>query len=152
DEEATPDEVARRKLIRRALELGQAVTQDEEADASRNSARATSCSRLCVPIYVRGTAVVCLYVTHEHIRGLFGTDEECLADFIAHLAGAALENADGFDQLTQLNNTLEQRVAERTAAAENRAQELARTNQQLEQFAAELRRADEELRVAKDAA
>src|SRR5262249_41461452 len=45
-----------------------------------------------------------------------------LSEFIATLAGAALENADGFQQLQQLNETLEFRVAERTAAAEAASQ------------------------------
>ena len=39
------------------------------------------------------------------------------------------------EQLRSLNATLEQRVAERTAAAEQRAQELHRSNLELEQFA-----------------
>jgi light-regulated signal transduction histidine kinase (bacteriophytochrome) len=39
------------------------------------------------------------------------------------------------EQLRALNSTLEQRVAERTAAAEQRAQELHRSNLELEQFA-----------------
>ena len=76
-------------------------------------------SALCAPIFVRGSATACFYVTHRHVAGLFGPDEERLADFIATIAGAALENAEGFDQLQQLNETLEQRVADRTAAAEN---------------------------------
>ena len=59
-------------------------------------------------------------------------DEERLADFIATIAGAALENAEGFAELQQLNASLEQRVADRTAAAESRAQELAVSNTELE--------------------
>ena len=51
-----------------------------------------------------------------------------------------------------LNETLELRVAERTAAAESRAQELAASNRELERVAAELRQTEEQLRVAKDAA
>jgi signal transduction histidine kinase len=39
------------------------------------------------------------------------------------------------DQLRTLNTTLEERVAERTAAAEQRAAELKRSNEELEQFA-----------------
>jgi two-component system sensor kinase len=68
------------------------------------------------------------------------------------LAGAALENADGFQQLHRLNENLEQRVADRTAAAEARAQQLAASNQELERTAAELRSAQRELRSAKEAA
>ena len=72
-------------------------------------------------LYVRGAATACLYVTHEHVRGLFGIDEERLADYIATIAGAALENAEGFTQLQTLNENLEVRVEERTAAAEAQA-------------------------------
>jgi light-regulated signal transduction histidine kinase (bacteriophytochrome) len=45
----------------------------------------------------------------------------------------ALREATG--QLRTLNTTLEERVAERTAAAEQRAAELKRSNEELEQFA-----------------
>ena len=75
-----------------------------------------------------------------------------LANFIATIAGAALENAEGFQQLQGLNETLEQRVAERTAAAEARARELAESNDQLERLAKELLDTEEDLREAKEAA
>ena len=103
-------------------------------------------------MFVRGRAVACLYATHEHVHGLFGADEERLADFIATIAGAALENAEGFQQLQQLNESLERRVAERTATAVARAAELAASNRELEQLTVELRRTEEQLRIAKDAA
>ena len=75
-------------------------------------------SALCAPVFVRGRCTACFCVTHRQAPGLFGADEERLADFIATIAGAALENAEGFAELRTLNETLEQRVAERTAAAE----------------------------------
>lgn len=140
-------------LVARALETGRVVilddqTLDHDAAAERSRAR----SSLCAPVFVRGSPVACLCVRHSQVRNLFGKNEERLADFITAIAGAALENADGFVQLQQLNSTLEARVAERTAAAENRAQELAVSNRELERTAAELRCAEEQLRVAKDAA
>jgi signal transduction histidine kinase len=46
--------------------------------------------------------------------------------------GVELEETNG--ELTALNASLEKRVAERTAAAEDRARELARSNEELEQF------------------
>jgi len=141
-------------MVRRALQTERAVASVEElAQGDCNSAAgAGERSSLCVPMYVRGRAVACLFVTHEHVRGLFGPDEERLADFIATIAGAALENAEGFQQLQQLNETLEWRVAERTAAAETRAQELAQSNRELERVANELRAAQKELRIATRAA
>jgi len=80
-------------------------------------------SALCAAIFERGKPAGCFYVDHRQVSGLFGDDEKRLASFIATIAGAALENAEGFAELRRLNDTLEQRVAERTAAAEkaNRA-------------------------------
>ncbi len=75
-------------------------------------------SALCAPIFVRGRRAACFCVTHRQAAGLFGADEERLAGFIATITGAALENAEGFAELRALNETLEQRVAERAAAAE----------------------------------
>jgi signal transduction histidine kinase/CheY-like chemotaxis protein/tetratricopeptide (TPR) repeat protein len=148
-----------RAAIRRALRAGRALAceeaagDEEDSDPTGNaggSAGPGSC--LCVPICARGRTVACLYVAHTQVRGLFGPDEERLADFIATIAGAALENAEGFRQLTRLNETLELRVAERTAAAEARARELAQSNGELERVADELRQTEEQLRVAIDQA
>jgi signal transduction histidine kinase len=51
----------------------------------------------------------------------------------ALVSGTKLSQANR--ELTEVNATLEDRVAERTAAAEERARELARSNAELEQFA-----------------
>jgi two-component system sensor kinase len=146
-------------MVDQALEAGRAVIGDEAIfnEAEGEGGASTKWvdderSVLCVPIYVRGRAVACLYVAHYQVRSLFGADEERLANFIAAIAGAALENAEGFQQLQDLNETLEERVAERTAAAESRSAELARSNNELELLARELKQAEEQLRVAKDAA
>ena len=140
--------------VRRTLEAGRAVADAEDSpdDGGRGDASAEERSILCVPVFVRGRAAACVYVAHYQVRSLFGPDEERLADFIATIAGAALENAEGFRQLQDLNETLELRVAERTAAAESRAEELARSNRELERVANELRQAEEQLRVAKESA
>jgi len=141
-------------IVDRALQAGRAVACTEEKGLEPGTSVAESGERsvLCVPIRVRGRIVACLYVTHEHVRKLFGPDEERLADFIATIAGAALENAEGFAELQQLNESLEQRVIDRTAAAESRAQELAVSNKELERIAQELRDAEEQLLAAKQTA
>ena len=107
-------------LVRRALEAGRTLTLDEgtNEDWCESILQAGVRSALCAPIFVRGRRAACFCVTHRQATGLFGPDEERLADFIATIAGAALENAEGFAELRALNETLEQRVAERTAAAE----------------------------------
>ena len=80
-------------------------------------------SALCAPIFVRREPAGCFYVDHRTVRDLFKKDGKRLAELIATIAGAALENAEGFAELERLNATLEQKVADRTAAAEkaNRA-------------------------------
>ena len=140
--------------VRRALEAGRAVANADQSpdDGEPGDASAEERSVLCVPVFVRGRAAACVYVAHCQVRALFGPDELRLADFIAAIAGAALENAEGFQQLQDLNETLERRVAERTAAAESRAGELARSNRELERVATELRQTEEQLRVAKESA
>lgn len=139
-------------IVARALATGRAYACTEQREAGANAADAGERSVLCAPIRVRGRIVAALYVTHEHVHKLFGPDEERLADFIATIAGAALENAEGFAELQQLNESLEQRVADRTAAAESRARELAVSNRELERTANELRQAEEQLLAAKQAA
>lgn len=139
--------------MRRATDAGRTMTFIEatnEDDLHHDTSNPRSA--IYIPIYVRNRLAACLYVVHSQVVGLFGTDEERLAGFVGTIAGAALENAQGFLEMTQLNTTLEQRVAERTAAAEARAAELARSNLQLERTAKELRHTEEELRVAKVAA
>ena len=143
-----------RPLIERCLREGRAITcvdLKSEGEAIWESSYSAQ-SALAVPIYVRGNAVAVLLVEHGHVRGLFQATEKRLADFVATIAGAALENAAGFEGLEDLNATLEQRVAERTAAAENRAQALGKLNSKLARVARELKSAQGELQDAKDVA
>lgn len=141
-------------LVERAVREGQSLTLAEspgKLGAGPGAANHEG-STICVPIFHRGRPAACIYVTHRHVRRLFGPDEERLANFIATIAGAALENAEGFQQLQKLNETLEQRVADRTAAAEMRAQQLAEANAELERIARELLLTEEDLREAMQAA
>ncbi|MCB9937185.1 MAG: response regulator [Planctomycetaceae bacterium] len=142
-----------RDMAERALATRQVIVLTEKAQAEEEGALLSGVrSALCAPVFVRGEPAGCFYVDHRNVSGLFGEDEKRLAEFIATIAGAALENAEGFAELQRLNATLEQRVADRTAAAESRARELAVSNAELERTATELRRSEDELRWAKEAA
>lgn len=134
-------------ILERAIDHGSAITTtgNPEDGVLIRAGHESQNSVLCAPIMVRGRVVACLYVSHEHIGGLFGPTEVRLADFITTIAGAALENAEGFAELQCLNTTLEERVAERTKAVEQRASELATSNEMLEQTARRLRHARAEL-------
>jgi signal transduction histidine kinase/tetratricopeptide (TPR) repeat protein len=126
-----------RPLVERALAAGRpAVFRDDApGDADEMLILADVKSALAAPILARGRARACFYVAHRGVTGVFGADEVRLAEYIAAIAGAALENADNFAELRRLADTLELRVAERTAAAESRARELDRSNQELRRFA-----------------
>lgn len=140
-------------LLGRAVELRRAVIASSvELQNSNATSNSETRSALYVPILVRGRVAACLYLAHSQVWDLFKADEERLANFIATIAGAALENAEGFEELESLNATLEHRVADRTAAAEARAFELSCSNRELERTAKELRLAEEQLREAKEAA
>ena len=54
---------------------------------------------------------------------MFRDDEQRLIEFVATIAGAALENAEGFGKLRELNVTLERRVAESTSEIRLRERE-----------------------------
>jgi two-component system sensor kinase len=113
------------------------------------SAEDESRSALRAPIQMRGKVVAALSVVHNHVAGLFGSDEERIAGFLSTLAGAAFENAEGFAKLEQLNATLERKVADRTASLQERALQLAQSNQDLERTTTELRVTQDQLLVSK---
>ncbi len=129
-----------------ALKKGEVVTALElETDVNETSF-------ICAPIFVRGKIDSFLVACESNVSGLFGDDEKRLVKFITSITGASLESSEGFSQLQHLNETLEERVQDRTNAAESRTAELASANIKLRRVAKDLRLADEKLRVAKDLA
>lgn len=102
-------------------------------------------SFLCSPIVVGGRVTAYLYLTNTRFRGIFGEDELRIANYITTATGAALEKAEGFIQLRDLNLNLEKKVEDRTAAVVERSQELEKT-------AIQLTAAQEKLELAKNAA
>jgi two-component system sensor kinase len=49
-------------------------------------------SAMCAPVTVQSNVVAIVYVSHAGFQGLFGENEVTMAEFIATLAGAALEH------------------------------------------------------------
>ncbi|MDF1840465.1 MAG: ATP-binding protein [Rubripirellula sp.] len=123
-------------LLEDAVASGQSVS-----DSTANSQHTSRGSVIATPIAYRGTPIAIILVVHDELKNLFGEEELRIADFVSSLAGAALENADGFRRLQLLNDTLEEKVRERTQAAEQRAQELTASNEQLLETEEQLRKA-----------
>jgi diguanylate cyclase (GGDEF)-like protein/PAS domain S-box-containing protein len=67
----------------------------EDGDSGESLLLAGLRSALCAPIVSDGRVVACLYVTHRQVGDLFGDLEVRLAEFLATLAGAALEHVAG---------------------------------------------------------
>lgn len=113
-----------------------------DADASDSLVLSGVRSVLCAPVRVRGELVALLYVSHRELGGVFGDDEAHIAGFVTALAGAALENAEGFAEVQALTSTLEDRIAARTT-------ELRDANERLDRHVGELREAyQRELEIA----
>ena len=66
-----------------------------DGDAADGMLLADLRSILCAPIVSEGEIVACFNVTHHEVHDLFGAVEVQLAEFIATLAGAALERVAG---------------------------------------------------------
>jgi signal transduction histidine kinase len=91
-------------LAARALQLRAPLIDDDPGESASSS--------LAAPIFVHGVPAGCL-VAKSRVRGLFGAEEERLAGFVVILAGAALENAFGFEQIRRA----EREIRDLTAAA-----------------------------------
>ncbi len=128
------DPFVSRSLVERAMRTARPASSagDLGADAGESMLLAAARSAMAAPVFVRGRPAACLYVTHDEVGGLYGDDDERIAQFLTSIAGAALENAEGFASVQALTRSLEQRVAERTA-------DLATANRELDRSLAELR-------------
>jgi len=80
---------------------------------------------------------------HRQVSDLFDAEERRLAEFVSALAGAALENAEGFAEVQALSHSLERRVEDRTAELSVANTALRSTLAELERVNHELRRLDE---------
>ena len=71
-------------MVQRAIERGRAIAFVDESSDSLHAHGTTQnqCSSLCAPVFRRGEAVACVYLVNRHVRGLFGADEERLADLL----------------------------------------------------------------------
>jgi signal transduction histidine kinase len=100
--------------------------------ADATLARAGVRSALCAPVLARGRVAALLYVTSSDVSAAFGDAAEQMAEFLTALAGAALENAEGFLRVQQASRELEGRVVARTAELARANAELAASVKQLE--------------------
>ncbi|MDQ6928045.1 MAG: EAL domain-containing protein, partial [Actinomycetota bacterium] len=83
-------------LVQRAVATGApVVTGDTSGEAADSVVLSGHRSVLCAPVLSEDRAVACFYVTHAQVGGLFSQEEIQLAEFVATLAGAALEHLAG---------------------------------------------------------
>lgn len=133
------------RIIQEAKKRRATVIIERERIIDRGVTHEREGTFLCSPIEVSGRATTFLYLTNTRFSGLFGDDEIRIADYLTSAAGAALEKANGFQQLQDLNLNLEKTVQDRTAAVVERSEAL-------QQTANELRAAQEKLQLAKESA
>lgn len=78
-------------LVRRAAQQRRPVVLREPADGGGGWGAEHMRSGLCAPVFVHGTLACYFLVSHSQVDRLFGEEEQQLAEFVARLAGAALE-------------------------------------------------------------
>src|SRR4029077_17462899 len=96
-----------------ALADGRPVATFEDLQGGDQDSGQTA-SALCATVLARGEAKACICATYSGVPDLCDEEGEQLATYIASLAGAALENAQGFAASEALSRSLELRVEERT--------------------------------------
>jgi signal transduction histidine kinase len=116
-------------FMRRALEQRRPfVPSTEELE---RSGRVEARSVLCAPILVRGDVAAVFRVTNHKLAGAFGPEEVRIAEYIATLAGAALENARGFSEVNALSEERERLYQQAQAALRKRDEFLAVASHEL---------------------
>lgn len=83
----------------RPILFGEGWSESEEESVVLSRIR----SGLCAPVYVRQKLEYCVLLTHAQLGRVFGEAELQIAQFITTLAGAALENAEGFAAVQALS-------------------------------------------------
>jgi signal transduction histidine kinase/tetratricopeptide (TPR) repeat protein len=100
-------------VVRHVVSEGKLLAvEGEEPLPSQSPALGSVRSALCAPIQVRDRIAACLYVRRPRPDRLFGEIEKGLAEFVVSLAGAALENAEGFAAVQAHSEGLARRVEE----------------------------------------
>jgi len=116
-------------FLQRAQELKRPVVPSTEALES--AGHGPERSVLCAPILVRGQVAALFCVTTRKLAGAFGPEELRIAEYIATLAGAALENAQGFAEVHALSDERERLYQEAQGALRKRDEFLAVASHEL---------------------
>ena len=132
-------------VVNETRELMHTIVREQQAGLIQceSSSRKGTC--LCSPIEVNEKTVAFLYVANQRFSNAYGDDEIRIADYLTSAAGAALEKADSFGRLRDLNLNLEKKVQQRTKS-------VVRHSRELEKTAKKLTATQEKLQIAKDAA
>ncbi|QEG21267.1 ATP-binding protein [Mariniblastus fucicola] len=118
-------------IILEAAEAREPIIRDHENTGGRTTSNNRSVSVLCCPIVAGKEVVACIYVSNRLIESMFGPNELRIAEFIGNAAGSSLEKETSFQELDELNASLEQKVSDRTRSLRSRTRELELTAQQL---------------------
>ncbi|MEM7475722.1 MAG: ATP-binding protein, partial [Planctomycetota bacterium] len=129
------------ELLRKSNESGTATLAELDSVERHGVQASQHGAFLACPILLNGSTKFFIYVANTHFNSLFGDDECRIASYLASAAGGALERADGWGQLEALNESLEQRVQDRTDAVVQRSRELEETANALRETQSKLEKA-----------
>jgi two-component system sensor kinase len=118
-------------IVRTAAQRKEPVIHDRENLGGSFNSKDQTASILCCPIVAGDEVVACIYIANCLVESMFGTNEVRIAEFICNAAGSSLEKETIFRELDDLNESLEQKVWDRTKSLESRTRQLEQTAQQL---------------------
>lgn len=128
-----------REVLDKVSEAQEPVTTIEDAaGSSREGVEEPRRSILCVPLRVKDRPIGMVYVDNRHLRGLYEPgDADLLSSFAAQLA-VAIENAEAYRKIEELNIGLEEKVRERTSELLRAKLVLEKTNRMKDEFLANM--------------
>ncbi|KLU01903.1 two-component signal transduction [Rhodopirellula islandica] len=118
-------------IVQEVNRTRQTVVVEVENTVANGITKSRQGTFLCSPVDVNDQTVFYLYVSNERFSNLYDDDEIRIADYLTSAAGAAMEKANSFQQLQDLNLNLERKVLERTDSVVRHSKELELTAQQL---------------------
>ncbi len=122
--------------------LLQKVPETNEENTQSSLVRYKIKSVICVPLRARNQLIGAIYLDTTNAKDFFKQEDLTFLEAFANLAGIAIENAKSYREIENLNENLENLVAQRTHQLEQKHQKLNKAYQELKDTQLQLIRSE----------